>query len=207
MENKLQAPTFIGIGGKKTSGKDTVANIIAKKIKEVNGNAEIVHIATPLKRRVAQFIENREADYVDLSTFDRDKEAAKYNIGGKNISWREALQKEGALMREIYGEDVWINKMKFSPVASDVIIVPDIRYANEVKFIQDKGGVLIYIERPSLLNNDKHPSENSVDATYFDHTIVNEGPIEELEEKVLKIVNEILADATDLDLEIINKEN
>ena len=77
-------------------------------------------------------------------------------------------------------------------------IITDVRFPNEVKAIQDRGGIVIRINRTAgsvLINNDthsvtdhQHPSETALDyCNDFDYVIENDGSIEDLIDKVKQL--------------------
>lgn len=69
-------------------------------------------------------------------------------------------------------------------------IITDMRFPNELKAIEDRGGVSIRVNRPvhalSQENNCGllHPSETALDNATFDYVINNNGTIEDLVDKV-----------------------
>lgn len=67
-------------------------------------------------------------------------------------------------------------------------IITDTRYPNELKAVKDNGGVAINIVKPNITVNDSHSSETSLSSAEFDYTIINDGTLEELTEKVRKIL-------------------
>lgn len=88
-------------------------------------------------------------------------------------------------------------------------IITDVRFPNELKAVQDRGGITIRVNRLSfrtqetefgkvstviqpevdkLMGIQEHPSETALDNAKFDYTIENNGTIEELIEKVKEIL-------------------
>lgn len=77
-------------------------------------------------------------------------------------------------------------------------IITDVRFPNEVQAIQDRGGIVIRVNRTAgsvLINNDthsvtdhQHPSETALDyCNDFDYVIENDGSIEDLIDKVKQL--------------------
>ena len=77
-------------------------------------------------------------------------------------------------------------------------IITDVRFPNEVQAIQDRGGIVIRVNRIAgsvLINNDthsvtdhQHPSETALDdCNDFDYVIENDGSIEDLIDKVKQL--------------------
>ncbi len=72
-------------------------------------------------------------------------------------------------------------------------IITDTRFPNEARAIKEHGGIIIRTRRTQFLKagtvaTHEHPSETSLDNYQFDHVIDNDGTIEELIQKVHKIL-------------------
>jgi len=78
-------------------------------------------------------------------------------------------------------------------------IITDTRFPNELKAVEDRGGITIRISRnqyfrkqdlenPEYVAKHNHPSETALDDAQFKYTIDNNGTIEELIEKVREIL-------------------
>lgn len=110
--------------------------------------------------------------------------------------------------RNIIGENVWINalfsKYKDNYTSNNQVrgfgewtrpkwIITDVRFPNELKAIKDRKGITIRVERDYVLRgeenpNNQHSSETALDSVEFQYTIINDGTIEELVEKVKEIL-------------------
>lgn len=110
-------------------------------------------------------------------------------------------------IRNIIHPDAWVNSTmsEYKPnygdsmteavkgIGSDISypswIITDLRFPNEADAIRKKGGLLIRVERPSIVSSDSHPSETSLDNyKLFDKIIINDGNISSLIEKVKQIL-------------------
>lgn len=82
----------------------------------------------------------------------------------------------------LHDKSVWILHFdKIFAAATVPIVVSDVRFMNEAKNIKEKGGVLIRIIRPSVLEyTDSHCSETESDGIEHDYCIVNDGDIDDL---------------------------
>jgi hypothetical protein len=127
---------------------------------------------------------------------------------------REFLQKLGTeAMRDKLHTNVWVNalfadyKTKWVPTGDSVAeedvslekeypnwIITDMRFPNEMEAVKERKGITIRVVRPvHALSQENHcgllhPSETSLDSAEFDYTIVNDGTIEDLVEKVKEIL-------------------
>jgi len=113
------------------------------------------------------------------------------------ITPRKLLQLMGTdCGRDILHPNIWINALMadYTPqriVASDSIedisknpypnwIITDVRFPNEVKAIEDRGGIILRINRPGLKSTDNHESETALDNYNFDAILTNGGTIADL---------------------------
>ena len=128
---------------------------------------------------------------------------------------RMVLQEIGTdLFRNQLHPNVWINATmaEYQPIAGTMDvrrskeifpnwIITDVRFPNEADAIKERKGLLLRVERPckecGLLrvhkmscskNLNEHISETALDDYNFDYTISNIGNIEELIEKIKKIL-------------------
>lgn len=157
----------------------------------------------------------------------------------KPYTYREMLQRVGTeAMRNQIHENVWVNALfadykkpaqiaiektggytnSQTPIDFPNWIITDMRFPNELKAVEDRGGITIRIERfhnikiqKSGKDNDyviekfdktnqkhidlykaetinQHPSETALDNANFKYTIDNNGTIEELIKKVKEIL-------------------
>jgi hypothetical protein len=165
---------IIGLTGKKSSGKDTIANYLVSKhgfIKLSFGEAvkDIVHIITGWDR-----------DLIEGSTEESRifRETIKHKMYNKTC--RELMQIVGTdLFRNHFDENIWINIVinKINKINSYVI--SDVRFDNEANAIKNEGGILIKINRTrtsssSSFNSDLHISESGISIP-IDFEILNDG--------------------------------
>lgn len=137
---------ILGISGKKQSGKSTLADMISSLYK---GKVAILPFAAPLKMEVAK------ACGVSVQCIEDNKSNFRKILQGWGTEFR----------RNMFGDDYWLRKQdeqvaKFAD--ADLVIIPDVRFLNEMAFITDRGGKVIRIER-SGLPSDNHDSEIQLD--------------------------------------------
>lgn len=127
---------------------------------------------------------------------------------------RELLQKLGTdAMRDNLHENVWVNALfadykalhkkekQISPVDTSFDastypnwIITDMRFPNEMDAVYKREGFTIRVVRDYALRGgpedpkNQHPSETALDDSHFDYEIINDGTIEDLIEKVRKIL-------------------
>jgi len=119
----------------------------------------------------------------------------------KNIPMtvRDFLQKLGTDgLRDNLHENVWVNALMSDyegmyDLDTDKTTYPnwvitDTRFPNEAQAIQQANGIIIRVERPGVKPINNHPSEVSLDNWNFDHTIINDGSVEDLVQKVKQVL-------------------
>jgi hypothetical protein len=124
---------IIGISGHKGSGKTTVAEWLrATAIKSVH----MIGFSYAIKDAYCYLFEPR----LSPSDFDSQKTKDIEHVNGK--THRELLQEFGTGMRGIW-PDIWINHWKKCWIGEDgILLVPDVRFPNEVESIHRNGGPL-----------------------------------------------------------------
>lgn len=143
---------IIGIGHYAGTGKDTFADMLLDKLDNKDVRAAITSLADGLKEFCADlFYWTRslgEGDYYDQPE-NREKKEEVIPALGK--SPRQIWIEVGNKMREVY-PDVWIDY-----VLKDVdihtyghLIIPDVRFPNEVERIKSLGGKLVLMQRPGV---------------------------------------------------------
>jgi hypothetical protein len=91
--------------------------------------------------------------------------------------------------RDVIHPNIWVNATLGDLTENDFSIITDTRFPNEVQGIKRKKGIVVRITRPSIVSTSTHPSETSLNNyTDWDYVIVNDGTMEELEEKVKQML-------------------
>ncbi len=173
---------LIGLSGKAGSGKDTVAKYLVEKY-----GFEAEWFARPLKLYIGGAIFGLE--YHQLWGKQEDKEKIDPRYG---LSPRQILQMAGMKLREIY-PDIWVDKLFDNIVGLDRVVIPDVRYVNEVEAIHRAGGEVWRIDRDgagaSAVELASHASEIELDNYQnFDIIIENNGTKEELFKKIDEVM-------------------
>lgn len=139
-------------------------------------------------------------------------------LGIPNFSPRLSLQLVGTnSLRNHFNENIWMltleNRYRKNP--NQHVVISDVRFPNELKFIKDVGGVLIRVDRGpapvweatatlanrgnkdalesmKILYPSAHLSEWAWVGTEFDYVLNNNSTIENLEQEVRDIVSKLL---------------
>lgn len=190
---------LIAVLGRKSSGKDTFANVLINEF----GFTRYA-FADPLKKGIQSFFNLSDEQLYDV----RLKEEIDPRWG---VSPRTLFQ--------VIGTDIFqFSIKKFIPnLKSDArnhwvilfkewylenlsknpnfkVIISDARFLHEIEEIKNLGGQVIKITRFNNLinNNDMHQSENEIDSIpekYIDLSIENSGTINDFNKKIIDLMN------------------
>lgn len=167
---------LIGISGKKHSGKDTLYRYLKAYVPLIV--TERIGFADALKEEVAR------AFCISVEVLEARK-----------AQFRAILQAWGDGRREITSKTYWIDKVlhKLKESKADMVIIPDVRYKNELHMIKDVGGYSVRINRSLPESIDHHPSEIDLDNMEheFDFCIDNNASIEHLQHSAKHILASI----------------
>lgn len=171
---------IICISGHAQNGKDTVARMLREELEESGSRVLTAHYADLVK-------------YICHTFFGWD--------GNKDEYGRTLLQYVGTDVVRKADPDYWVNfivqMLRFFSDNWDVVLIPDARFPNEIRYLQDEGFDVTHlrVERPGFNNGlteeqRNHPSETALDHMVPDVRIVNDGTLEHLEMLVEEYVKE-----------------
>lgn len=193
-ESTSQLPKIVAFLGPKRVGKDTSADFLVHKY-----GYQKYALADPMKKAV-QLLFN----FSDEQLWGDEKEILDpfwqvtpreiMQFIGIDVLFNELgdrfphLSKVNGKSFYIYSLETCIQK---SP--DDLFVISDLRMQEDVTALKKMGAVIIRIERPGLNSIDSHISEEGVNAvTGYDYTLINDGTLEELEEKINQVFKNIL---------------
>ena len=173
---------IILISGKAQHGKDTTAQLLKAELEASQHSAMIIHYADLLK-------------YICKQYFNWD--------GVKDDQGRELLQIVGTDIIRKKDPEFWVDfVIRLSKVFSDTIdyiLIPDVRFPNEIQKWWENNiqPITIRVERPefdsNLSNSAKnHISETALDDFNFNYILINDQSEKELKENVKIIYNDII---------------
>jgi dephospho-CoA kinase len=189
---------IIGIYGKMGVGKDYLATKLSNHLTEHCTSNLIMSFADQLKVNA-------------IMAYDKKFENVFITKTGED---RKFLQEYGEKQRNICGKSIWIDYLNtwikiYKMRNIKVVIIPDVRYLNEIHYIKQKNGIIVKIDAPyrnykkmmeENLGNEKdieqissHASENelnNIQDSTFDVIIDNN----DLDTNILKVLkNEIFS--------------
>jgi len=197
---------IVGLVGFIGSGKGTVGDILEQKgfIKD--------SFAKPLKDACAVMFgwsrELLEGDTEMSRKWREEPDSYWSEKFGREFTPREALQKMGTEAgRDVFHKDIWVISLLNRAKGKDVVVT-DVRFQNEIEYIQGNGGIVIRVKRGedpvwfSLLEKIKletertkfmqhehiHKSEWDWVGCEFNYTIANNGTIQDLGKDVERVL-------------------
>lgn len=174
---------LIGIHAKPRSGKDTIADHIVRRYGFLKYGPSF-----PMKEATAAMFN------LPLKIF-WDEKLKEEVVPYWNLSPRQMMQLVGKeSSRDIFGEDFWMRhvEVKWETIQGPEysayygMVLADIRYGNEVEWIKQRGGIVIYLDRPDRVEHstDSHPAEHGLPREICTDYICNDGTIRDLQDKV-----------------------
>lgn len=186
-------PFLIGVSGKAGAGKDTVSGFICDWFceNEPTTHVETIHLADPLKKTASVLFGVNIVNF-----YDRNLKEKRDTYWG--MTYREMLQRLGTeSVRDVFGEDFWIDRFRLEIENRNpkpkVVIVPDIRFDNEAKFIRNHGGVILAVVRPDLveIEHNDHASERGIEVGPRDIVLMNTYGLDELRDIVYTAMTDL----------------
>lgn len=181
---------LIGLLGKKKSGKTTAAKYIAEILKP--NKVLCIGFADALKEEIAQAV-GQPVEYIE-----QHKDNFRLIMQGWGTDFK----------RKLVRDDYWIKKVldKLVKVPDDVhtVVIPDVRFINEAHMILGVDGVLVRIERDTMMA-DFHESEtehNSINGVKY--TVQNDSTLREFKLKLMDILFQISDDKNTKKQSILN---
>ena len=182
---KSKNTIILGIHGAPRSGKDSICNYILSKLPLLRYGPSV-----QVKRATAAMFDIPEEYLYDDTMKDRHNEFW-------DMSYRKMAQLVGnESSRKIFGDDFWMRHVEKYlqdelPADKQGIILADIRYQNEAKWVKMRKGILIFVTRKNkpTASNESHEAERGLDPKLADIIIENDGTLDELYEKVQKVLD------------------
>lgn len=189
---------IIGVCGLINSGKGTVADILVEQ-----HNFKKISFADKLKDAVSTlFGWDRallEGDTAESRAWREVEDEFWTKETGRSITPRIVLQEFGTeCMRQGFYDGIWVSIVKQQILADPYTnwVIPDTRFPNEIKMLQEIGGQVWWVKRGTqplwfmdyrasgVEPKDIHASEWAWGRTEFTEEIANDGSLAELKNQV-----------------------
>jgi hypothetical protein len=134
-----ELPLIFGIAGVARCGKDTLGKHLISKLNKAGFPAMNISFAMELKRDLDPFLKEK----LDVSAFTENN-SEKDLIRPMLVCW-------GTDTCRKIDPDYWIKKIEKQVKSSInnkiIVVITDVRYENECKWIKDNGGFMIHLSR------------------------------------------------------------
>ena len=165
-------------------GKDSVADVLVRRYGFVRRG-----FADALKDEVLDRLPRTLGAYLDLAGLEDTvglRRSLVYVL--KQPIVRALLQEYGTEVRRTDDPRYWGKKVAgwVEDYRPQRLVVPDVRFRNEIEFVRALGGRYVRVDRPGveLAALDTHASESELDGVEPDYVIHNDGTLEDLERRV-----------------------
>lgn len=171
---------LIGIAGTAGSGKDTAAKFL-------NGYKRLA-FADELKYKCMNLFGLTYDEVFINKDVKLNRKPFKEDITPRKILqyFGTDVIRNGLTSILENSDNFWINIIENKIEKDGSYVITDVRFKNEVDFIKKNGGIVVLIKRPGFENNNSHISENGIEN--YDVLIENNGTLEELKEKIEKLL-------------------
>lgn len=197
MEKNLAQCRLIGFCGRAYSGKTTFANILVEKY-----GFKRLYFAQALKNLCCELF-NMSLDQLNANKNTKNHfilSDSKLNWLGKEINvdsaeikkiirkkvngvfknTREILQIIGTDIIRKYNPNWHLNKLREMMDDNEKYVIDDVRFSNELKFMEDNDATMFFIVRPSNMNVSNHPSEIGISWQEIPNIIINDKSLDEM---------------------------
>jgi hypothetical protein len=204
---------IIGIVGFLGSGKGTVGDILIQnygfyRLSFADAVKDAVSVIFSWPRHLL------EGDTQESREFREKPDAFWSKRFGYEVTPRYMLQLMGTEAgRDVFHKDIWIHALERKLAMFDNVVVPDVRFPNEIDFIRKVGGKIVRVKRgpepdwydlahaannvnflhspechDEMSKSGIHYSEWAWVGQDFDHVIDNDGSMEDLRNKINNIM-------------------
>jgi len=175
----------VGVCGWAQSGKDTVAGALVEdfgysKASFADTLRDIVSVLNPI-------ISDTGVRYAD-SVRDIGYEETK-RVYPESRRVLQVLGTEG--VREFLDEEAWPLSLYLKIQDGAKVVIPDVRFENEIDFVRYCGGKVWWVSRPEVSAPPfAHATENSISPDHTDNIITNDGTVIDIARKVSALMRE-----------------
>lgn len=194
--NIEKGPLTIGIRGTgPATGKDAATGKFVELLEGRGLKYTHGKFATPLR----QVMETLLGIPMSVSESTEGKNMVIPSMG---ITTGQCLQKLGTVLRETLYQGVMIDALMRGFKPDERVIISDVRMKTEQIAVKQRGGIVILIDSNREVSaeamagrSSQHETERDLDGVQPDYVIKNNGTLEELYEKIEKLVKEVFPEA------------
>lgn len=141
----------IGLGHYSRTGKDSLANAVIASLQEYDPKLRVgkVPFAWKLKNicyELYGWAGMKPPEWYETTEGEKDRNTVLPAIGKSPVSiWVD--MGTPAVRDQVY-ENTWVDYLLKSDLGYDVLLIPDVRFSNEIEAVRSMGGTLIKVVRP-----------------------------------------------------------
>ena len=172
-------------------GKDSVADVLVRRYGFVRRG-----FADALKDEVLDRLPRTLGAYLESTMHlenTADRRRLMYELKPPLV--RALLQEYGTEVRRADDPRYWVKKVAGwgEDYRPQRLVVPDVRFRNEIEFVRALGGRYVRVDRPGVesVALDTHASESELDGVEPDYVIRNDGTLKDLERRVGAMAREL----------------
>jgi hypothetical protein len=188
----------IAICGKANTGKNTLSQMF-KEYMGSHHKVMTMAFADPIKHIIKTMFPQVPRKHLFGSSKHRNQIIPGAIKDGNPLTIRQALIDIGTGLGRSYQESLWINNFhlrlnKIIKKNYQMVIVTDVRFVNEFKYLQSEGFYLIKLTRDNetKINHISETNQDLIPGEEFNNIIINNGSLEELSQKVKEIMETIV---------------
>jgi hypothetical protein len=177
---------IIGLGHLKYSGKDTVAKMINTEYRINNPGACVIRKGFADKLKDVSYELFAWAGMKPRQYYEQSPSNKEDFLPAIQKTVRDVWIDVGCRMREVY-PGIWIDNLILGTHA-DLLLIPDVRFPNEVTAIKANGGTVVKINRPSIKPTLDEADQALHNFNGWDYQIENTRDLAHLQNEVLKFL-------------------
>lgn len=184
-------PLVVGLGHRRRMGKDAAASILYSTLQASGHACAIRYFAGPLKRichELYGWAGLEAADHYDKYPADRDRILPAIGKSPREI-W---IDFGTPAVRGHVWDASWSQYLIHHLPGVDVVLVPDLRFPNEIEAIREVGGLVFKVDRPGIPHSSDAADSALAEFAGWDGLIENQGNLTYLQNYALSPAIEII---------------
>lgn len=176
---------IVGLGHRKYTGKNTVASLIQKTICNTHPGVSV---------QIGSFAAKLKDICHQLYAWDGMKDATHYEqypneknmllpIIGKTVRQIWIEMGTDAVRNHVY-DLTWVKCALYPKPEPDVLLLPDLRFKNELKAICDRDGIIVKVQRDMIIETNDVADVDLKDFVDWQFVIKNNGSIDDLKKDI-----------------------
>lgn len=186
--------TVVGIRGFAHAGKDTVADVLTQEFGFTRiGIADAIRESLLALNPDVVCTSGDRGLRTGVWPLQKLVELEGWEAAKQYAAVRSLLQRYGGeATKPVFGKRVWLKVLFKRAAGVDRLVIPDIRYPEDLAAVRKRGGWIILVERPGVGPVNDHISERIL-AEDCDFAIENNGTLTQLRVMAREIAKTVLA--------------